>query len=170
MAWLLRRAGVDDLEAIMGLETSTFATDAWTSRAMRSELASPHTYYLVAVPEGRPGEIDGYAGLLAPASAQQADIQTIAVAAGARRGGLGRAMMLQLMTQARQRGAGEVFLEVRADNPGAQALYATLGFEAIAVRPGYYQPDNVDAIVMRHEIVPPRPSLAVGSDRDNHDH
>ena len=38
---------------------------------------------------------------------------------------------------------------MRADNPGAQALYRELGFEEIGVRPHYYQPDDVDAIVMR---------------------
>jgi N6-L-threonylcarbamoyladenine synthase/ribosomal-protein-alanine N-acetyltransferase len=42
-----------------------------------------------------------------------------------------------------------VFLEVRADNPGARALYESLGFAEIAVRPDYYQPDGVDAVIMR---------------------
>ena len=59
-----------------------------------------------------------------------------------------------------QRGAARLFLDVRADNPGAQTLYEALGFEPIAVRPGYYQPDNVDAVVMRHTLVPPAPGLA----------
>ena len=45
-----------------------------------------------------------------------------------------------------------MLLEVRADNPAAQALYAQHGFEAIAVRPRYYQPDDVDAVVMRAEV------------------
>ena len=50
-------------------------------------------------------------------------------------------MLVQsLLAEARRRGASEVFLEVRADNPGAQQLYRTLGFEQIAVRPRYYQP------------------------------
>ena len=41
---------------------------------------------------------------------------------------------------------------MRADNPGAQRLYATRGFVAIAVRPAYYQPDGVDAVVMKAEL------------------
>jgi ribosomal protein S18 acetylase RimI-like enzyme len=41
------------------------------------------------------------------------------------------------------------FLEVRADNDAAVALYESEGFEAIDRRVGYYQPDGVDAIVMR---------------------
>jgi ribosomal protein S18 acetylase RimI-like enzyme len=42
-----------------------------------------------------------------------------------------------------------VFLEVRAGNEVAQRLYASLGFERIAVRPRYYQPGGEDAWVMR---------------------
>jgi ribosomal-protein-alanine N-acetyltransferase len=166
MSWQLRRAGTDDLDAIMRLETGTFGSDAWSRGAMRSELASSHAYYLVAEPadaDPASGEsagmdgIAGYAGLLAPQGARQADIQTIAVAEGARRGGLGRTLMQSLVTEARKRGAEEVFLEVRADNPGAQTLYLQLGFEQIAVRVGYYQPDGVDALVMR--LVVPAPEL-----------
>jgi len=47
-----------------------------------------------------------------------------------------------------------VFLEVRADNPGARSLYETLGFAEIAVRPKYYQPDGVDAVIMRLAVPP----------------
>lgn len=155
MTWQLRRAGVDDLDAIMQIETSVFTTDAWTSDAMRADLASPHCYYLVALGADDPPDgstIAGYAGLLAPRGAKEGDIQTIAVAPEARRKGLGRVLMTSLMNEARRRGAREIFLEVRADNPTAEALYASLGFERLGVRPGYYQPDNVDAIVMRAAV------------------
>ncbi|MEO6532521.1 MAG: ribosomal protein S18-alanine N-acetyltransferase [Pseudolysinimonas sp.] len=151
----IRRATLDDLDAIMRLETSTFGSDAWSRGSMRAELGSRHGYYLVA----ETGEtshpdaaIAGYAGLLAPAGSGQADIQTIAVAPEARRHGLGRALMVALLDEARLRTAAEVFLEVRADNPDAQGLYASLGFEQIAVRPQYYQPDGVDAHIMRLDL------------------
>jgi ribosomal protein S18 acetylase RimI-like enzyme len=56
-----------------------------------------------------------------------------------------------------------VFLEVRADNPVAQAMYTAAGFERIAVRPRYYQPDGVDAWVMRAELpVAPGATSGVG--------
>jgi len=45
-----------------------------------------------------------------------------------------------------------VFLEVRADNPSAEGLYLSEGFEEIGRRPRYYQPDDVDAIVMRLDV------------------
>lgn len=152
MTWMLRRAGVDDLDAIMAIETATFATDAWSSELMRAELDNAHTYYLVALD----GEVEGYGGLLAPRASGQADIQTIAVVESARGMGLGRTLMNALLSEARTRGADEVFLEVRADNPTAQHLYESLGFEAIDLRKKYYQPDGVDAVIMRLQLPEPR--------------
>jgi ribosomal-protein-alanine N-acetyltransferase len=163
MTWQLRRAGTDDLEAVMAIEHAVFANDAWSRDSMRSELASTHSHYLVAFPVGEPGRIEAYAGLLAPRGSGQADIQSIAVVPSARRQGLARTLVRTLIAEARDRGAREVFLEVRADNPGAESLYDSLGFERIAVRAGYYQPDNVDANVMRLTISDPKTSPAVGS-------
>lgn len=159
MTWQLRRAEAGDLDALMAIEHDLFATDAWSRESMAAEIADRHGYYLVAFPVGQPEQIDGYAGLRAPLREPQADIQTIAVVPAARRNGLGRVLMLSLIDEARQRGAREIFLEVRADNPGAQALYESLAFEAIAVRPRYYQPDGVYAIVMRLSIPEPEVSL-----------
>ncbi|MEO6943821.1 MAG: ribosomal protein S18-alanine N-acetyltransferase [Lacisediminihabitans sp.] len=162
MTWQLRRATVEDLDAIMVLENGVFGTDAWSAENMRAELASQHTWYLVAERLSDDG-IDGYAGLSAPQGAHDGDIQTIAVAEPARHQGLGRTLIQALVAEARKRGASQVFLEVRADNGGAQHLYETLGFVAIAERIGYYQPDNVDAIVMKYEIPEPETRPAVGS-------
>ena len=145
----LRTATADDLDAIMALETATFITDAWSSATMRSELRSEHSFYLVAE---RDGEVVGYGGLRAVAGSPDADIQTIAVAPVARGAGLGRALMVALIDEAGRRGSREVFLEVRADNPVAQRLYDSLGFRRIAFRARYYQPDDVDAIVMRLKL------------------
>lgn len=154
MDFELRRATLDDLGAIMAIETATFTDDAWSSDSMASELASEHTFYLAAIDPDRPGELAGYAGLLAPEGSGDGDIQTIAVAPSARRHGLGRLMMQRLIEEASERDATQVFLEVRADNPNARALYDSLGFEQIGVRKAYYQPDNVDAQVMRLVIEP----------------
>lgn len=140
----------------MAIETAVFGTDAWSRSIMRGELGDKHGYYLVAFPPEAPERVEAYAGLRAPLREPQADIQTIAVADSARRQGLGRVLMQRLIEEARQRGSSEVFLEVRADNPDAQALYASLGFEQLAVRPNYYQPDGVDAIVMRLAIAEPK--------------
>jgi ribosomal-protein-alanine acetyltransferase len=148
---IMRDADLADLDAIMRLETETFGSDAWSRDVMAAELASPHTLYLAALSGD---ELVGYAGLSAPTGSTQADIQTIAVDQTHRRLGIGRALVQSLLAAARMRAVVEVLLEVRADNPGAQRLYELAGFVAIAVRPRYYQPDDVDAIVMRCEVLP----------------
>jgi ribosomal-protein-alanine acetyltransferase len=149
MSFELRAATPHDLDAIMALETSTFGADAWSADSMLSELESEHTYYLFAFDPVAPDVLAGYGGLLAPRDSGEGDIQTLAVAEAARRAGLGRTLVTTLLAEATARGASEVFLEVRADNPNARALYDSLGFEQIAVRAKYYQPDGVDAQIMR---------------------
>ena len=160
MTWRLRSAGPGDLATIMAIENASFAGDAWQESTMRSELASTSTRYLVAETVDEPHEVVAYSGLLAPVGADDADVQTIAVTQAAQRNGIGRALMQRMMTEARDRGAAQMFLEVRADNPTAKALYDSLGFEVLAVREHYYQPDDVAAIVMRASLAAPASALA----------
>jgi ribosomal-protein-alanine acetyltransferase len=158
-AWQLRAATPADLDAIMAIESRVFESDAWSAATMLAELRDRNGQYLVAFPPGEPDRIDAYAGLRAPLRQPQADIQTIAVVESARRHGLGRVLMLRMIDLARERGATELFLEVRADNPAAKTLYNSLGFEEIAVRPGYYG-GVVDAIIIRLRIPEPKAGLA----------
>lgn len=145
----LRAATPDDLDAIMALERASFPSDAWSDAMMREELRSPHGRYLVLEEAGR---LIGYGGVRAVQGGTDADIQTIALAETSRGRGRGRGLLRSLLSAAGDRGAREVFLEVRADNSVAQALYVSEGFAEIARRPNYYQPDGVDAIVMRLDL------------------
>jgi [ribosomal protein S18]-alanine N-acetyltransferase len=145
----LRPATPEDLEPIMALERASFPTDAWSEAMMAAELASPHGAYVIDEEAGR---LVGYGGVRAVSGSGDADIQTIAIAAYARGRGRGRALLHALLHAARERRAREVFLEVRADNPGAHALYVSEGFLEIGRRARYYQPDDIDAIVMRLDL------------------
>ncbi|MFC7788686.1 ribosomal protein S18-alanine N-acetyltransferase [Microbacterium sp. MAHUQ-60] len=142
-------ATTDDLPAIMGLERRSFPEDAWSEQTMSAEVASAHNVYLVDVEDGR---IVGYGGVRALQGGTDADIQTIALDADFRGSGRGRALLRALAGEAVGRGARELFLEVRADNPVAQALYVSEGFAELGRRPRYYQPGDVDAIVMRLDL------------------
>jgi N6-L-threonylcarbamoyladenine synthase len=149
MSYLIREALHTDLDQIMVLENSCFGSDAWDPDTMHSELVAKHTHYLVAVSSDETQPLLGYAGISKIPGNDQADIQTIAVSEQSRGQGIGKALMLKLLQQARQEQTEEMFLEVRADNPAAQKLYLNLGFEHIDTRKRYYQPDDVDAWVMR---------------------
>ncbi|MEV0196439.1 ribosomal protein S18-alanine N-acetyltransferase [Nonomuraea sp. NPDC050691] len=137
-----------DLPAIMAIERATFPRDAWSEGMMRGELAEqPRTrHYVVALVDE---VIVGYAGLAA--AADQADIQTIAVLQAHQGTGVGGAMLAELLREARRRGAREVFLEVRDDNPRARGVYEHFGFEEIGIRRRYYD-DGTDAIMMRKKL------------------
>lgn len=144
----LRVATVADLPGIMRIEHATFAGETWSESAMRDELESEYRHYLALVDDAQ--TVYGYGGLLAVGP--DGDIQTIAIDASARGTGQGRRIMAELLAEATRRDVERIFLEVRGDNTVAQKLYESLGFEQIGVRPGYYQPGNVDAIVMRLEM------------------
>ncbi|WP_141925272.1 ribosomal protein S18-alanine N-acetyltransferase [Haloactinospora alba] len=149
----------EDVAAVMELERAVFHGEAWTEGMLRSEVAEPTRYYIVAVqPDpgermvlpGRPGnpergEILGYAGLrMVP---PEGDVQTIAVSSAQWGRGIGAALLTGLLDRARQEELTEVFLEVRSDNPRAQELYRRFGFTEIGTRRNYYR--DADAIVMR---------------------
>jgi [ribosomal protein S18]-alanine N-acetyltransferase len=142
------RAGVlDDLDAVMAIERASFPTDAWSTEAMRETFATGDAI----VADAGDGVV-GYAAVLAPQGSGDADVLTIAVTAEHRGEGIGAALLGRLIGTASERGARRVFLEVRADNPVAQHLYASRGFRVVGRRPRYYQPDGVDAIVMRLDL------------------
>lgn len=135
-----------DFEPLVALEAQLFGSDAWSPEVCALELQHPFSYYLV-LDEG--GVVRGYGGLRVPAGAGPGDIQTLAVHPDYRRAGWARRILNELVGHAKKKGVPELLLEVRADNPAAQALYDSAGFHEIARRPHYYQPDGVDAMVMR---------------------
>ncbi len=134
-----------DLDAVVDLERELFGATAWSAELFWSELALPRTRsYLVAHDESG---LIGYVGVQLGGS--EADVQTIAVAPAARRSGLGARLLHAVIHQAGIAGATSMLLEVRADNAAAIRLYQRHGFEQIARRRRYYQPGDIDALVMR---------------------
>lgn len=89
------------------------------------------------------------------AVAGEAELVTLAVDPGARRRGIGRALLDDFEAAACLRQATSAFLEVAADNPAALALYASAGWSETGRRRGYYpRPGGaMDAIVMTKALV-----------------
>jgi [ribosomal protein S18]-alanine N-acetyltransferase len=139
---------VDDMPDVMAMERELFPEDAWSPDMFASELAdTERRLYLVAQDEA----IIGYAGMLFTGG-PEADVLTLAVSQGCWGRGTGTALLQALLAVAASRHCKQVFLEVREDNPRARSLYLRHGFAEIGVRRGYYQPSNVDAIVMRKDL------------------
>jgi ribosomal-protein-alanine N-acetyltransferase len=141
----LRELEWTDLAMLAALEQELFADDAWSEQTWWAELAGrPRRDYVVAVTDGA---IAGYAGL--DVSGDVADVMTVATAPTQQRKGVGRLLLDDLVRRAAGRGCEALLLEVRADNEAARNLYERNGFEVISVRRRYYQPGDVDALVMR---------------------
>jgi ribosomal-protein-alanine N-acetyltransferase len=157
-----------DIEPVLDLERELFPEDAWSVGLFWSELAharGPYATrsYLVAetrTPHQEPALV-AYGGLAAVGGT--GDIQTIGVLPAHRGTGLGARLLSELLSAAGEFGCHEVLLEVRVDNAPAQRLYERFGFAPIGVRRGYYQPGDVDALVMRVEITDTAPSPSQGT-------
>lgn len=139
----MRPMRLQDIPAVGALEQKLFPVDAWPLELFFDEFAQVTRSYLVVEVGGR---LAGYCGVMVVGTT--ADIQTIGVRPEYEGRGIGRAMLAEMLAEARRRGAREALLEVREDNPRARRLYELFGFERIHTRRGYYR-DGVGAHVMR---------------------
>src|SRR5690625_2806602 len=151
----LRTAARADLSALVALEDELFGAGAWSYDMLAEEIAAPDRHYVVAtirnigaIGVDETEKLIGYGGIALRASAE---IMTVGVARAAQNRGIGRALMRALLAQAHRYESDEVFLEVRVDNAAAISLYRSLGFADVRIRRGYYQPENIDALVMRRK-------------------
>ncbi|WP_024550795.1 ribosomal protein S18-alanine N-acetyltransferase [Siccibacter turicensis] len=97
-------------------------------------------------------EVDGQLAAFAITQVvlDEATLFNIAVDPAYQRRGLGRALLEHLINQLEQRDVFTLWLEVRASNAPAIALYESLGFNEATVRRNYYPTADgrEDAIVM----------------------
>jgi ribosomal-protein-alanine N-acetyltransferase len=81
----------------------------------------------------------------------EAHIATIATHPDFRRQGIGERILIEALRAAYAEGARRAFLEVRAGNAAAQAMYRKYGFDVTGLRPHYYKDNNEDAVLMTLE-------------------
>lgn len=92
--------------------------------------------------------------LLASHVLDELEILTFCVLPEARRQGIGRRLLDNMLHEAAGQGVKTVFLEVRADNIPAITLYRGMGFYDNGRRPGYYATPQgrVDAVCLRYDF------------------
>lgn len=139
----IRPARPADAGVMALLERRCFS-DPWSAEAFGTVLRTPHVHLEVAEEND---VLVGY--FVGRAVAGEGEILNLAVAPEARGRGFGAALLehgLGVLTAA---GAQEVFLEVRAGNAAAIALYARRGFRQVGRRARYYSRPVEDALVLR---------------------
>jgi [ribosomal protein S18]-alanine N-acetyltransferase len=157
--WAVARATLDDVAALAALDAACFS-HPWTADQLSAEvaLAPPGEVLLARGPRaGRgPGATLGaycaYRVVL-----DEMHVMNVAVDPAWRRRGVGRFLLRLAMRRAFRSGARTALLDVRVGNLAALGLYASLGFEPIAVRRGYYSAPPEDALVLRLGSLSSRP-------------
>ena len=148
-----RPLAAHDLPVVAALELRIHAAP-WSERNFRDALAAGYSARVGV----RGEQIVAYGVLmLGPGEAQ---LLNLSVVPESRREGLGRALLLQFVDDARRLYAEQLFLEVRVGNRAAIELYEQAGFVGIGRRVAYYPPSEPgaareDALVMRCALVSP---------------
>lgn len=143
---LIRPLTHADLPAIMAIEREAFSTP-WRKSTFSGLLLRSDSDLIGAT---RLGRLVGYA--ICWTVGDQAELGNIAVVATERGRGIGARLMKAALEKARDRGACEVFLEVRVSNSSARALYERFGFQNVGRRRHYYTKPREDALVMRLDL------------------
>ena len=141
---MIRQMTAADVPSVAALEKLCFS-DPWSVSSIASELDNPLSLWLVWEEDGAAAAYLGVQRV-----PPQADVMNVAVSPALRRRGIARALFAEL--ERRLPEIDELFLEVRASNSGAIALYRTLGFEQVGRRPNYYLDPREDALILRKEL------------------
>jgi ribosomal-protein-alanine N-acetyltransferase len=139
----IRSAALADSAALVAIERRCFS-DPWSEPSFREALATDWTFGLVADTDRG---IAGY--LIGREAAGSGEILNLAVAPEFRRRGIGGELLEEGLLEFQERGAHEVFLEVRESNHSAQSLYLARGFRPVGQRTSYYRNPREDALVLR---------------------
>ena len=132
-----------DVPAVVAIERRVFV-DPWSAEFFRSELGLAIVHARVAELDGR---IAGY--LVAWLGEGEGHLGNLAVIPEARRVGVARRLLEDLLARARDERVRRIALEVRVSNAAAQALYGAYGFRLAGLRRGYYRESGEDALIMQ---------------------
>jgi ribosomal-protein-alanine N-acetyltransferase len=140
----LRPARESDLPAILAIERMSF-TDPWSRSSFATLLEQPRVYFAVALDATE--RLLGY--VVTWFVLDEAELANIAVSPDTRGRGVGALLLEGAIATAQTRGSESMFLEVRASNVSAIALYISHGFVQINRRTSYYKKPVEDALILR---------------------
>lgn len=128
----------------------------WGWAAYYSELQGNNRRLMLVARVARPLEqvksdqIAGY--IVARLAANELHINNVAVRIEYRRRGIGSALLTHILEEGQVMAATAAFLEVRAGNSLAQALYEKCGFRGVGRRRNYYSAPMEDALIMSAQL------------------
>ncbi|MBC8055596.1 MAG: ribosomal protein S18-alanine N-acetyltransferase [Rhizobiales bacterium] len=147
------------VDAVMAIEVAAYPFP-WSRGNFIDSIAAG---YPALVLQGPRGELLGY--FVAMRGAGEMHLLNITVAPALQGRGHARTLIDALLVLCREHRARDLWLEVRASNDRARAMYAHLGFAQVGVRKGYYPAPfarREDAVVMSLKFDLPGADDALG--------
>ncbi|MDT8441035.1 MAG: ribosomal protein S18-alanine N-acetyltransferase [Desulfuromonadales bacterium] len=138
---LLRRATLADLDGLCRIESASQA-HPWTPGQFADELGNPAACIDLYLCRQQPA-----AFLCSWLIAGELQIQNLATDPRFRRRGIAARLIAHVLQRSRRLGMQSAWLEVRAGNQSAIALYERFGFRTVGRRRAYYA-DGEDALLM----------------------
>ncbi len=136
-----------DVERVAEIESASFS-NPWKKATFRELLPREDAELWVA--EIEDVGVVGY--LVLWYAADEAELADIAVSEDHRDRGIGSLLLERAVDRAFDEGVRSLFLEVRASNERAAALYEARGFRVVTVRKDYYKKPKEDALVMLRSL------------------
>jgi ribosomal-protein-alanine N-acetyltransferase len=143
-----------DLLEVVDIEESS-GLSRWGWAAYYAELQGGNKHLMLVarvggghIPVG--SRLAGY--IVARLGADELHINNVAVRDRYRRCGIGRTLLDLILAEGKRSGASRAFLELRAGNAAALALYENCGFRITSRRGKYYSEPVEDALVMITEL------------------
>lgn len=132
-----------DLDVVMQIEPTIYS-HPWTRGNFLDSLHAGHQAWVMMQNE----TMVGYAVVMIVLD--EAHLLNMSIAAPFQKQGLGRQLLVSIINHAKLNGIANIYLEVRASNEAALALYQKMGFLQSSIRRGYYPVDDgrEDAILM----------------------
>lgn len=141
--FVISEASFEDAKQISEIEKQNFSMP-WSEKSILDSMKQDNYIFLKAEYENN---IVGYVGFYY--SLDEGDITNIAVTPSFRRLGIGRQLLLTLISECKKRNIASIMLEVRISNDNAIDLYKKTGFSEIGIRKNFYEKPVEDAILMK---------------------
>ena len=140
---LVRKLATPDVSAVVAILHESPEAAAWSRDSLLRMVSAGGASMWVA---DRDGSVAGF--LIGRSVADEFEIQNMAVAPDHRRHGVGSKLLESALEFSHMAGIAGVYLEVRASNARAIALYNRHGFTECGSRAGYYRDPVEDAILL----------------------
>lgn len=145
---IVRPMTLEDLDQVAAIEAASFPVP-WSRSTFEKEIKKNLlARYMVVEVGQQPVAYGGMWFII-----DEAHVTNIAVDPSQRGKKLGQALVEGMIQEAKANGMLRMTLEVRRSNEIAKNLYQKMGFLPCGVRPGYYEDNGEDAIIMWKELV-----------------